>query len=243
MGKVLTDTASLTAVADAIREKSGGEEALVFPEGFVAAVAGITDGGNDGAQYVTNLYHMFDGATFPEGYELDLTVDRPGEMSSFMHRATGVKSVKLAFVNKGATVSANYVFGNLDSNTGIDVLETVDLANAECTFDAFAGAFQSRRALKSVIGEIDVSKSYTNTSAFYACTLLEEVRFKAGSITKAISFQQSPVLSDVSLQSIVNGLADLSEGTAQVLSLHTDVKAKLTEAQLGAITAKNWSVA
>ena len=39
------DEASLTAVADAIREKSGTSEGLTFPEGFVNAVAGIQAGG------------------------------------------------------------------------------------------------------------------------------------------------------------------------------------------------------
>lgn len=36
--------ASLTAVADAIRAKTGGSEALSFPDGFSAAIAGIETG-------------------------------------------------------------------------------------------------------------------------------------------------------------------------------------------------------
>lgn len=44
------DEASLTAVADAIREKSGTSEGLTFPEGFVNAVAGIQAGGG-GAKF------------------------------------------------------------------------------------------------------------------------------------------------------------------------------------------------
>ena len=40
------DEESLTAVADAIREKSGTSEGLTFPEGFVQAVAGIQAGGD-----------------------------------------------------------------------------------------------------------------------------------------------------------------------------------------------------
>lgn len=35
------EEASLTAVADAIRGKTGGSEALRFPDGFSAAIAGI----------------------------------------------------------------------------------------------------------------------------------------------------------------------------------------------------------
>ena len=39
------EESSLTAVADAIREKRGTSEGLTFPEGFVQAVAGIQAGG------------------------------------------------------------------------------------------------------------------------------------------------------------------------------------------------------
>lgn len=38
------EEASLTAVADAIRGKTGGSEALRFPDGFSAAIAGIEGG-------------------------------------------------------------------------------------------------------------------------------------------------------------------------------------------------------
>ena len=38
------NTADLTAVADAIRAKSGTSEGLSFPDGFVAAIAGISTG-------------------------------------------------------------------------------------------------------------------------------------------------------------------------------------------------------
>ena len=48
MAKKLVEESSLTAVADSIREKTGGAEPLVFPEGFVTAIQGITTGGSGG---------------------------------------------------------------------------------------------------------------------------------------------------------------------------------------------------
>ena len=248
MGKVLTDTASLTAVADAIREKSGGEEALVFPEGFVAAVAGITDGGNDYSKYITSIYKMFYQATFPDGYELDLTVKNAAnstpanDMMGFLNQAKGLKTVKLSFIDKGAALSANYCFAGY-SSTVVDTLEVVDISGIGCSFSSFAGAFQNRNSLKSIIGAIDLTGCTNVNSAFYNCTALEHVEFVQGTVAKNVSFGESPNLSETAIQSIIDGLADLGDGTTQVLSLHTNVKAKLTEAQLGAITAKNWSVA
>lgn len=43
MAKRVVDEASLTAVADAIRDRAGTTEAISFPDGFVSAVEGIPD--------------------------------------------------------------------------------------------------------------------------------------------------------------------------------------------------------
>lgn len=44
MADYLTNTTELTAVADAIREKTGDERDLIFPNGFVDAIGGISSG-------------------------------------------------------------------------------------------------------------------------------------------------------------------------------------------------------
>lgn len=275
--KVLADTESLSAVAEAIRAKSGGNEELSFPDGFVDAIEGIEGGydkgyaeghekgyaegetkgeeqgydrgykqgkadGSDFTRYIKSLSRTFYDATFPEGYELDISTSDAVGMTHFMCLATGVKSVKLAFVNKGATINANYAFGG-DNNLKGDFLETVDISNVECKFDGVAGMFQMRKVLKHVIGEIDLSVSTTNNAAFYNCLALEDVSFKPLSIGMTISFSNSPLLSAASVQSIINGLADLTGANTQTLSFHADVKATLTEEQLVSITQKNWTVA
>lgn len=270
MNYVVQDT-SLIAVADAIRKQTKSTEQILFPNGFVSEIEkidaessynngyqqGYTEGeeqgysrgykqgkaeGSDFTRYIKDLGRMFYDATFPEGYELDLIVDGAGDMTQFMWLATGVKSVKLAFVNKGATVAANYAFSDPSDPTR-DVLETVDISNAECKFFSFAGVFGSRKVLKHIIGEIDLSVSGTNSGAFYNCLALEDVSFKPLSIGMTISFGNSPLLSAASVQSIINGLADLTGASTQTLTLHTTVKAKLTEAQIAAITSKNWTLA
>ncbi len=251
MGKVLTDTASLTAVADAIREKSGGEEALVFPEGFVAAVAGIV--GDDYEVGYTNGYaecnaifnqianfsDVFYGATFPEGAELELDISRlkSGSFGNTFRDSTGLKSVKL-YGNNTVALSFGCTFWACNK------LELVDLSECNLVLGSQQyNAFYGCNALREIKGVLDFTDVISTNSPFPACYALETVTFAPNSIYISLNMNTCYSLSDASIQSIIDGLADLTDGTAQVLSLHTDVKAKLTEAQLGAITAKNWSVA
>lgn len=92
---------------------------------------------------------------------------------------------------------------------------------------------------------MDISESTNNGLAFNMNYALKEVRFVPLCINKNISFNHSSQLSDVSIQSIIDGLADLTGQTAQTLSVHKDVKAniKANEEWLTAITSKNWTLA
>lgn len=47
MAEFLVQGASLTAVADAIREKGGTTTPLSFPDGMASAIRGIQNGGGD----------------------------------------------------------------------------------------------------------------------------------------------------------------------------------------------------
>jgi hypothetical protein len=70
---------------------------------------------------------------------------------------------------------------------------------------------------------------------------LEDIQFVENTIRFSTSFAHCNLLSDKSVQSIINGLAAV--GTTQTLTLHADVKAKLTQTQLDTITSKNWNLA
>lgn len=54
MAEYLTNTADLTAVADAIRAKTGSAEQLVYPDGFVSAINAIETGGGGGSDELVN---------------------------------------------------------------------------------------------------------------------------------------------------------------------------------------------
>ena len=54
MAECLTNTADLTAVADAIRAKGGISGPLVYPDGFVTAIQAIETGGGSGSDELVN---------------------------------------------------------------------------------------------------------------------------------------------------------------------------------------------
>lgn len=92
------NAADLTAVADAIRAKTGTSEGLSFPDGFAAAIAGISTG----AQVASG------------------TVVLPGSGTSFTI-TPGFKVKKLCIGTSDADGSGLYVNGTIDTTkeTGI----------------------------------------------------------------------------------------------------------------------------
>lgn len=100
--------------------------------------------------------------------------------------------------------------------------------------------FYQCSSLKTIEEPLDFSNRTSTGGVFGACVSLENVKFVTESIKISITIL-SPVLSAESIQSIIDGLATVE--TAQTLTLHTDVKAKLTQTQLDTITGKNWSLA
>lgn len=57
------EEASLTAVADAIRAKSGTMDKMEFPGGFVSTVQAIQTGGGDGIIFTTGIFTPADDTT------------------------------------------------------------------------------------------------------------------------------------------------------------------------------------
>lgn len=91
------------------------------------------------------------------------------------------------------------------------------------------------------IESLDITGSTNTSNMFYSCHSLVNVTF-TGEIRISVGFPNSNQLSDTSVQSIIDHLADLTGQTAQTLTLHKTVGGKLTDAQKSAISAKNWNV-
>ena len=95
----------------------------------------------------------------------------------------------------------------------------------------------SLETIKTIDGT--VSKGFGDT--FKNCSALKNIEITPSTIKLNISFADSPLLTDEAIQNIINGLATVT--TQQTLTLHTDVKSKLTEEQNNEITSKNWKLA
>ena len=118
---------------------------------------------------------------------------------------------------------------------------TLNVDFSECiNFKNFLTKIQ---ALETIDGTpLNLSSATNVQNMFSNIFSLVDARFVANSIKLSISFANSPNLSTDTIQSIIDGLADLTGGTAQTLTLHSTVGAKLTDEQKATITAKNWEL-
>jgi hypothetical protein len=90
------------------------------------------------------------------------------------------------------------------------------------------------------ISTLDCSGATSFVNWLNASLAVKNLSFRSETIKVSIAIA-SPVLSDESIQSIIDGLATVT--TAQTLTLHATVKAKLTDDQKKAISDKNWNLA
>lgn len=65
MATYLTTDSELTAIADAIREKTGTSQPISYPAGFVNAISGIStgQGGSDFSKYISGTLYYYENST------------------------------------------------------------------------------------------------------------------------------------------------------------------------------------
>lgn len=246
----LTD--KLTNIADAIRGKTGKTEELTLDQ-MATEIAGIQAGGGASGEspfdHAVGLAYAFYGATLPNGTELNVSFGDKAIMrtsypntnvlNNTFYCCEGVKSVKisskLAFLKP---FSMSYGFSTCSS------LETIDLTGMPqpMVLSSIDRCFQNCTVLKAVLGELDVSNCANFNNSFANTEVLETISFKAETIKKSLSINKTSHLTDATIQNIIDGLADLTGGTAQTLTLHATVGAKLTDAQKASASAKNWTI-
>ena len=148
----------------------------------------------------------------------------------------GIKSIEnIDFYIDFVTFELDFQYSSVKTMVGVDVSKLTTCRTM----------FSNCRNLVSIQRPFDMSSKSAQHMAgmFSNCFSLVDVHFVAETIKESISFAESPLLSAESIQSIIGGLVDLTDETAQTLTLHADVKAKLTEGQLATITSKNWNLA
>lgn len=108
---------------------------------------------------------------------------------------------------------------------------------------SFQYMFYNQQYLENINGEIDFTKISAKTGTdlmFYACNNLKEVRFTKESLKYDLQMAQSKSLSLESLQSIIDGLGNVT--TTRTLSLNATAYNKLTEEQKQSATDKGWTI-
>lgn len=256
--------ADLTTVAGVIREKFELTEKLKFPDGMTEAVdsfaldeelttqdelieqiktalagkAGVSAKNTAIYDYGTSISSLFNGATFPDGYVLDINVPNVLSTSNANYFAMESNVEKIILSGNVNNIPLNYAYFANNCTS----LKEADFSNWNLNILECGYMFGNCYNLKKIVGEFDFSNCARITFPFNTCNKLEELRLKRECLFLSISIPSS-VLSDESIQSIIDGLADLTDTDTQTLTLHADVKAKLTEEQISTITDKNWTLA
>ena len=171
----------------------------------------------------------------------DFVVEVPNfngkNITGLVSNTTNLQSVKLICNVRNVPMTATTAFYLSQQLKNIDLSEFNTLFNG-----SGASIFGNCVELQTIMGALDFSNVYTLANAFSRCNKLKEITIAEKGIPISVSFSACSLLNDTSIQSIIDGLADLTGGTAQTLTFHATVGGKLTDEQKATITAKNWSL-
>lgn len=250
VNKKLYTESYIQDIADAIREKNGSSDTYT-PDQMGDAVRGIESGGSSLLDYASGFDFSYSHIE-QEKVELNygskikfIVSDGVIKIPVFLN-ATGFKHLKIdtdgdASEIMGITLDSflRYMTAYTEYEDTLEIVELPIIEKIKPT--SFNRAFQDRHKLREIRALIDgsICTGYSNDGL--NLTSLEYIRFKENTVNALLSFSRCSSLSDESIQSIIDGLATV--GTTQTLTLHADVKAKLTETQLATITGKNWTLA
>lgn len=214
----------------------------------------LTEIGNIEAPLATASNDMFSGCTNLVSIG-NISLHSTTNTNGFLTNCTNLKTIGVLSVPKVKTLGNPFKgCSNLESIGQFDVssatslpsfansanLKSIDFVNSTSKVTTFSELFNGKTALETVKG-LDLSSATNLSNMFLGCSNLKNVIFVENSIKISFNLGDSSLLTDESIQSLVNGLATVT--TQQTLTLHADVKAKLTDEQNNTITSKNWKVA
>lgn len=225
----------IQSLIDTANEKTGKEDI-----NLTSAVGSLVDGfGEDLIPYMTKINGIFQGAVFPENYEIVLNIkDGMAELSNIFASAVNLKKITI----KGNIADKVTMSSMLYNSTDV---EEINFSSVSLLAPSTLVHFCTNvNKLHTINGTFDLTNCTDLTSAFNGRSL-KEIRIKKETVYTSLKINLLSLLSDVSIQSIIDGLADLTGGTAQVLTVHKDVRAKIESnpEQLATIIDKNWTLA
>lgn len=222
----LTD--KLVAIGDAIREKNCTTEKILLTD-MPQAIRYMKS--DNVFEYATQLNSLYNGASFPEDYELRLFLPCLTSIVSTFQNATGLKKLIIKGNSTGAPINFTYAFR-------CESLEVLDLSEFNAIVGVSTYMFNGASSLLEIKGELDFSPCTAMNNTFAKCYALEALEIKENSLSISASFAQSSKLSAQSVQSIIDGLVTIE--TAQTLTLNSAIT--LTDEQKSQINSKGWTL-
>jgi hypothetical protein len=246
----------MTAIADAIRDKTGGIDTLtlddmaadipkVYEQGKKSQYDEFWDAFQNNGKRI-NYQYAFAGAGWcaeilKPKYKITPTTNFGAQgMFSKFNVSNEDKKLDFRTVKDMFDLSQAKNCDNLFDNARVDYID-VDLSSATTMQSAFNGSFSNPKVTHITLRV----KACTNYSAtFTSCSALTDLFFTEDSTIKTtIGMKYSPLTLE-SARSVINALVDYSGTTATyTLTLHADAKARLSESDIATITQKGWTLA
>ncbi len=220
----------MIAIADAIRAKTGGTDPLTLDQ-MAQEIEGLSAGGyDDGYEAGTQAeYNRFWDAFQQNGNKTNYD-----QAFAYGHWTDETYNPKYDIVCKTGVAARQTFYNTKITSTKVPIRMIGSNMPA-------SGTFAGCSMLKTIVLlELNGVTPYTNT--FNLCSALENITI-AGSIDTDFNISATAVLTDASVQSIIDHLKDLTGATAQTLTFHATVGGKLTDEQKSTISAKNWTLA
>ena len=227
MAKKVYEEEKIRAIADTIREKTGGSTTYTT-EDMPSGVAEVYNAGKQ-AEYDAfwDAYQRngqrtnYSGAFSGDGWNVDtfkpkylpivITENNAARMfEHFSYYGKGIAAITPDIVDFSRATHADYSFLNAE-------IESIQIDLGSCTSLVQTFSFPAGNVVKS----ISVRLAPTSVNApFYRCVFLENLSFWEGSVIKCkgFDFQFSTKLTKESLTNIINVLSDETSGLTVTLS-------------------------
>lgn len=174
--------------------------------------------------------------------DITLHLERAPSLSGLFALSRTINAPKITIYIGDSCVDISRAFAGNGQTEGLKTIEIIGDTSKITTFNR---TFYWRIALEEIICELDFSSASDVNSMFAYSSTLKEVRFKPNTLSLSISFAQCSSLSTESVDSIIDGLADLTGGTAQTLTVYPNIKVMIEHdpERLAKVTGKNWNLA
>lgn len=187
--------------------------------------------------YTYAFYNNWDDSTFKPKYNIC-----PKGNVGYMFSGSKITNLKQILIDNNVVLDTSEATQMIQAFNGGLFTHLPEISLVKCiTTAATSSLFYIDYYLKTIDKIIVAKNTSLYINMFTGCIALESVIFE-GEIGMNLAIKDSPLLSDASIQSIINCLADLTGETAQTLTVHSTVYEKIVanDELYNAIFNKNW---